>query len=325
MAFKGKIAFVNTNLITSGGILTNFEYVQELKKRGYSAAMLAKEGNEELERLYGIDHLPIELLEEFTDDDVIIANRWEQCDDLEKYKGRKIQFIQGNDLLYWKDDEKALENLKRVRNNPKWELIGVSEYVLKDWGRGIVIPNGINARFFVNHNLKRDIDIIIEGNNEHNKNIQEAIILAKNSCPSGKIVWLGRETVETEGVETISNPPQQEIPKIYQRSKVMIKLSKSEGFCLPILEAMASGCLVVTKDMGGNDFCKSGNNCWFLEDLGKPGNPTIQDLLETSDNWVHGCIAGGFKTARENTWKNSTDKLLNYLNASSRDRSKQNY
>ena len=171
MAFKGKIAFVNTNLITSGGILTNYEYCKELNMRGIDARMLANEENEVLRDVYGIASLPVSALDQFAEEDIIIANRWEQCDDLEKFKGRKIQFVQGDDALYWKDDEKALENLKRVRNNPKWELIGVSDYVLKDWKRGKVIPNGINERFFKDLGLERDIDILIEGNNEFNKNI----------------------------------------------------------------------------------------------------------------------------------------------------------
>ena len=269
-----RIAFVNNNLITCGGILTNYEYVKELRQRGFEADLYANEDNAELRRVYGLDIKPIGFLEGFTDGDSIIANRWEQCDELEKFKGRKIQFIQGNDALYWKDDAKALENLKRIRNNPNWELIGVSDYVLKDWGRGIVIPNGINDRFFIQHGLERDIDALIEGNNEHNKQIRVAINKAKEDGHK-RIVWLGRETIPVEGVECITNPPQEEIPKIYQRAKHFYKYSISEGFCLPLLEAELSGCIIHTHDMGGNKFDK---------------------------------------LAKEYTWKNSTDKLLEYLN-----------
>ena len=270
-----KIGFINSSLITCGGILTNYEYVKELRQRGIKADLYADVGNEELERVYGIKHNMVSELIGFSEDDCIIANRWEQCDDLERYKGRKIQFIQGNDLLYWKDDAKATDNLKRVRNNHKWELIGVSEYVLKDWGRGMVIPNGINDRFFIQHGLERDIDALVEGNNEHNKNIMFAIEQAKADGHK-KIVWLGRETIPVEGVECITNPPQEEIPKIYQRSKHFYKYSHSEGFCLPIVEALASGCEVHTWDQGHN----------FPEDL----------------------------DPKEYNWTKATQKLLKYLN-----------
>jgi len=243
------IAFVNTNLITCGGIITNYEYVKELRKRGIEANLYANEGNAEMERVYGIKHTPLSELKT-TEKDVIIANRWEQCEDLNKYQGRKIQFVQGRDTDFYKNHT-SLPQLIATRNDPRWELIGVSEYCLQDWGRGTVVPNGINERFFKDYGVERDIEALVEGNNEPNKNIPYAIEQAKKDGHQ-KIVWMGRETCPVEGVETITNPPQEEIPKIYQRAKHFYKYSISEGFSLPILEALLSGCEVHTHDQGHN-------------------------------------------------------------------------
>lgn len=289
-----KIAFVNSNLILCGGIITNYEYVSRLKQRGFDARLLSNTGNEDLEKYYSLPNEPIETLKEWSDDDVIIANRWEQIKDLEKYKGIKIQFVQGDDTIYYQNHS-DLPKLIEARNNQKWRLIGVSLYALKNWKRGMVIPNGINERFFNIIGLERDIPCLVEGNDEPNKNIPYAIEQARNF--SDDITWLGRETHE-RGVKTITNPPQREIPFIYQRAKHFFKYSHSEGFSLPILEAMASGCIVHTRNMGGNDFCIDGFNCW------------MNSYDESQNDFI---IRNAKQTAQDYSWERSIDNLTQYI------------
>jgi hypothetical protein len=246
------IAYVNDALITCGGIITNFEHCRELRKRGYDAFISANGRNPQLEKEYpDVPVYPITKLSQLQDEDVLIANWWMQCDQLINYKGKKFQFVQGNDLKAYIGDELKAKCLK-TRQDPRWKLIAVSQYAGEWTGREFqIVPNGISERFFIQHNLNRDIDALIEGNNEPNKNILYSINEAKKDGHK-RIVWLGRETQPIAGVETITNPPQQEIPKIYQRAKHFYKHSLSEGFCLPILEAKASGCIIHTWDQGNN-------------------------------------------------------------------------
>ena len=68
------IAFVNTNLITCGGIITNFEYVKELKLQGFEADIFAEEGNNELENFYQIRIRRLSELN-LTDNDILILNK----------------------------------------------------------------------------------------------------------------------------------------------------------------------------------------------------------------------------------------------------------
>ena len=249
-----KVAFVMDQILACGGVKIPFGYVRELKKLGFEADIYANGRNEDLERYYGIIPKPISELSSFSSNDVIIAVWWMQVEELEKYKGIKIQFVQGNDPLAYTKGESLYFEVKRIRKKLNWEILAVSDYAGSWTGRKFtVIPNAIDDVFFEELGMERDIDALIEGNNEPNKNIDYSINLAK-SHGHKKIVWLGRETKETSGVETITNPPQNEIPSIYQRSKNFYKHSLSEGFCLPIIEAMASGCEIFTQDMGGNNF-----------------------------------------------------------------------
>jgi glycosyltransferase involved in cell wall biosynthesis len=51
--------------------------------------------------------------------------------------------------------------------------------------------------------------------------------------------------------EALLRPSQEEFIKIYRRSKVFLLLSEAEGFSLPPLEAMGSGCVPLCRDSGG--------------------------------------------------------------------------
>jgi glycosyltransferase involved in cell wall biosynthesis len=296
------IAFTTTNTITCGGLLVVFEYVKRLKARGYEADIFAEEGNPELEKSFGIEVQPFSKVLDLTADDTIIAVRWEQCEYLSPLPCKKFQLVQGDDIALLGDDVTRAE-CSKWRKDERWNLIGVSQFVLMRWGRGVVVPNGVNERFFQRLNLPRDIDVLVEGNNEINKNIGVALQIAKDSGAK-TIVWLGRETVPVEGVECISNPKQEDIPALYQRAKVMIKLSKSEGFCLPILEAMASGSLVATTNMGGNDsWCVEGSNC-IMDNL---ANEIKEHLENGKHRWV---IEKAYITARQFEWEKSVSQLL---------------
>lgn len=287
-------------------MLVPFEYISRIKKLGIETDIFAEEGNPDIEAFYGISVRPLSELQT-TENDVIIATRWEQCERLNHLPGKKFQFVQGDDWQLLGESQRELCSF--WRNHPDWSLIGVSRYVLMRWNRGEVISNGINERFFTQPTNK-DIDILIEGNNEPNKNIEESLDIAlavKKQRPETRIAWLGRETYPVEGVECFTNPKQEEIPGIYQRSKVMIKLSKSEGFCLPILEAMASGCLVVTTTMGGNDdWCEHEKNCLMISDCF-----AIDEIKEHLENGKHRwLVARGKTTAKESDWSKSISKMI---------------
>lgn len=288
-----KIAFVSGgNLIICGGIIVPFEYVSRLKQQGYEADIYSDERNPVLENFYHCQSRPSSDLSSFTDDDVIILIRWESAEWAKQFKGKKYQFVQGNDLVLIGESER--EKCKVSRNDPVYSLLGVSQYSLDTWNRGKVVPNGVNERFFRLDGRFRDIEVLIEGNDDTNKNIAEAIAFAKGMVIGGqKIAWMARSTtpnsnLDISGIEKIENPAQEEIPGIYQRAKKFIKLSKTEGFCLPILEAMASGCVVYTRPMGGNDFCVyegSGHNCY---DVDRPFNPApnmIKNARQTAESF----------------------------------------
>lgn len=297
-----KTAFVFDGLPTCGGVKVPFEYASRMK----DTYIVANNDNLELQKYYGVERKPMAFLFEFTPEDNIIMCWWPQEDVLRKFEGRKVQFLQGNDLDAY-SERKTREECLATRQREDWELLAVSEFAGKWTNRPFtVVPNGLPERFFVEQAGHRDIDILIEGRYEPNKGIDEAIVLAKRTGAK-KIAWLGVDAFDLGGVAAIKNPPQEEIPNIYRHAKVFLKLSKSEGFCLPILEAMASGCLVVTHDMGGNDFCTAENS--ILD------NHTDHiDRFLAGDDYSE-IIKKGRKTAEEMTWEKSVAKMEAFLSS----------
>ena len=214
---QNSIDFLFDELITCGCTLSAFELCEALREQGQECNIVSKHPNKELEDYFKIESV-------------------------RKKIGTTITFtpkLVGDYAYVRTKDGRWL--------NHQEPIIAVSKYI-KDWIGGSVIGNGTHKRF-KNLNIERDIDILIEGNHEPNKNIEETIKEAKKLGKN--IVWFGRHTIPVPGVHNITNPSIESIPQLYNRSKVLLKMSKNEGWSRPIAEATQCGCKVINKN-GGN-------------------------------------------------------------------------
>lgn len=74
------------------------------------------------------------------------------------------------------------------------------------------------------------------------------------------------ELAREPGIRYVVAPSDRELNELLNRATAFLQTSRHEGFCLPILEAMAAGCPVVCTDAHGNrDFCVNGQNCLISE------------------------------------------------------------
>jgi glycosyltransferase involved in cell wall biosynthesis len=297
------IIFHFGELATCGPVIQSYGLVNKLNELGIEACICSNHENNDLKARKENESI----LDQTKNDDIIIANWWRDIPKLEKFKGRKIQWVRTRDKE---------EGAKRTRQREGWKIIANSEYS-GDWIEKpyTIIPNYVHPRFFEEKETKRDIDVLIEGNYEPNKNIDETLEIAKKI--GSKIMWFGRQTKPVEGVYCIINPRQEDIPKLYNRSKVFLKLSHSEGFSTSILEAMASGCLVVTRDMGGNDYCWPLLNCWFIMNTEKDPITLGQDRDDSE------IIKSAKKTASQYTIDNTINKLLKFIDEKNSTKKKQ--
>ena len=79
---------------------------------------------------------------------------------------------------------------------------------------------------------------------------------------------------------TSSRPTDEEVNELFNQATVFVQTSTHEGFCLPPLEAMATGGAVVCTDAHGNrDFCVDGENCLMPEPTVEAVSAAIGRLL----------------------------------------------
>jgi glycosyltransferase involved in cell wall biosynthesis len=88
--------------------------------------------------------------------------------------------------------------------------------------------------------------------------------------------WLANRA----GVEYVERPSDADVNRLYNAATIFVQTSRHEGFCLPLLEAMAAGTPVVCTDADGNrDFCRDGENCLLVDRTPEAVGAAIVRLL----------------------------------------------
>lgn len=213
------VSFLCKELLPCGAVLSTFELAQALNRYGVDAYIVSAYNNPEYERFF-----QVEVKREPVGTTVAVSPRCE-----------------GEWAYVRTRDERWLQHESRK--------IVVSGY-LRDWlGDGVIIGNGTHERFF-NQHIDRDIDVLVTGNYEANKNMEATLERAKSI--GGRVVWFGRSVVPSAGIETVENPGLLEIPRLYNRAKCFLTMSRNEGWGRPVAEAMACGVPDVINENGGN-------------------------------------------------------------------------
>ncbi|MEP7335836.1 MAG: glycosyltransferase family 4 protein, partial [Actinomycetota bacterium] len=115
------------------------------------------------------------------------------------------------------------------------------------------------------------------------------------------------------GARYVESPSDAGVNQLLNEATVFLQTSTHEGFCLPPLEAMATGGAVVCTDAHGNrDFCVDGVNCLMPEPTIESvaaavsrllGDPGLRDRLGRA----------GLETAAHYAWEHRIDQLEGFL------------
>ena len=125
-------------------------------------------------------------------------------------------------------------------------------------------------------------------------------------------LWLfGVEPEVGSDVATHSyeGPSDAEVNGLLNRATAFVQTSAHEGFCLPILEAMATGLPVVCTDAHGNrDFCRDGENCLMPDASPRAVADALQRIL--GDPALRERLAAdGRRTAERYGWQRQLDEI----------------
>ncbi len=276
-----------------------------------------------------IDNISISIVGEVSsqtlpDADIIIASNPATAyaiSNIPPSKGKKIYLIQGHENWVTTDEE-YLNNTYRLGfiniTISEW----LAEIVRKAGGKvAAVIPNGID------HNIFK-IKIPPEARNPYSisfmyhpaefkgaRDILSALQIVRNEFqdklqvsafsvykkPSNFPLW----------INFIHKPSRQQLAdEIYNRSAIFVNASHQEGFCLPLAEAMSSGCAAVTVDSGGiREYAQHQFNALISppEDISQISKNVLTLIKDSTQRIMLARQAS--ETLKKFTWQTSGDKL----------------
>lgn len=259
---------------------------------------------------------------EFFPDEIIVGVGMWSCAELGRLSfihNPKLQYLRG--ITPWLQNrmEKAVSlNIPKVAVSSH-----VAEYVrLYTGGKDVlgIIPNGVKLEEYYpgdHQNERNGIGTMYGSAFPKDPDTILALLgRMRESLPNVPqyIFGLGPRPKEIPKRNYVRLPSVQEARRIYSRCKVWIVASRSEGFGMPILEAMACGCAVVATDCGGpRDIIKDGET-GFLVQVGNVEQLFYRVKTLLADHKLRQkFIVQSKKTVKKFNWKNSIEQLEKVL------------
>jgi glycosyltransferase involved in cell wall biosynthesis len=175
-----------------------------------------------------------------------------------------------------------------------------------DPARVEVIPWGVDHTRFVPSQLPREPFLLYPANRWPHKNhavLFEALALVRRARPELTLVLTGagHEPGGPPGVDARGHVSDDELARLYATASALVFPSLYEGFGLPPLEAMASGCPVAAARAGALP-----EVCGDAARLFDPHSPSeiaeaVLEVLERPDEWRE----KGLRRAAEFTWEDA--------------------
>lgn len=323
-----RVVFVLNATSVSGGIRIVFELANGLSERGFDVEIWALEEapvwfdlRVPLRHYHNYDDLLLSLRNV---DAIKVATWWETAQVVwlaSVNHGLPVYLIQEFETWFYPDDPVAQA---AVVSSYRREFISLTEASyqqaeLAEVGvRSHLIPNGYDEIVFKRlPEIQRDTDSVLAlGRSFFQKNFAmtaEAWLLLGDARPN-LVLFGGEPDILVDARVTYhERPTDEEVNLLYNSAAVFIQTSRHEGFCLPILEAMAAGAAVITTDSHGNrDFCRDGENCIVVpqDDPGELAR-AIRHLLD--DPAERRRLAdNALRTAESHTWSRILDRVSEF-------------
>ena len=265
------------------------------------------------------------------DGDVVIATWWETAEwvaQLSPSKGAKVYFIQHNEREM---NNQPVERVAATYRLPmrkiavsKW-LVGMVRDEFGDPDTALV-PCAIDPEAF--HAPPRgkqptpSVGVMYSLDRFKGCDISlKAFELAQKQVPNLRLISFGSTPVSRElplppGATFHFQPPQEQIRQIYASCDGWLFGSRSEGFGLPILEAMACRTPVIATPAGAAPELLAKGGGFLLDSAdSEPMAAAIVRLCSTSDNDWRAMSDHAYATVASYTWDDATDLFETALKA----------
>ncbi|MCP4607825.1 MAG: glycosyltransferase family 4 protein [Planctomycetes bacterium] len=332
-----KIAFILPGGGRSGGVKCTVKVANGLLRKGHRVRLLVNKGGRsprtQLRNIWlrarhtdGNDWLNLfkGSLEKFSNiercvfgnNEIVVASGW--------WAGTELRRINHNRIIKVHHVRGILKDADQMRaawgeNVPKIVVASfLQDSIDQICGQKVcaIIPDGIDAEEFypsVPENQRNGVGTIFgKGYHKDPETVLGILEGLKTSCPKipQRVFSANRKPKNIPREIYHRLPSLEKAREIYSRSLVWFLGSYSEGFGLPVLEAMACGCAVVSTSCGGpRDIINDGEN-GFLVNVGDVEQIVhrVQELLDDGELRQR-FVKKSKETLKKFSWERSINKL----------------
>jgi glycosyltransferase involved in cell wall biosynthesis len=319
-----RIVYVTQDTGVGGGHRVIFQHLNGLAARGHHAELWSLTGPPDWFDL----QVPVREFESYGDlvaaldplDAIKVATWWNTAAPVWQASVRRgvaAYFVQDIETSYYDADDAAVHAAVLASYRPEFHVLTTSQWVaarLQELGaRPAIVPPGLDMdRFFPLHRERHDRALLAVGRSNPLKNFPLTLDAYRALPDPRPELWLyGIEPALGDAVSARYHvaPSDAEVNELLNTATAFVQTSRHEGFCLPVLEAMATGAPVVCTDADGNrDFCQDGDNCLMPAAEPRAVRDALQRVLD-DDALRARLAAGALRTARDYDWSRRLDDL----------------
>jgi GT2 family glycosyltransferase/glycosyltransferase involved in cell wall biosynthesis len=329
---KLRVAYVTEGTGIGGGHRDIFEHLNRLLDRGHEVSLYTLGDTPDWFELRAPVH-SFEFYDELIDalaglDAIKVATWWNTAAPVwyaSVLHGIPVYFVQDIETSYYPDDESArYAVLDSYR--PEFRYMTISSWNrerLRELGLDAeLIPPGIDLDTFRPlPGVERREDMLLAlGRSNPLKNLPltvdawRAMDPDTSARPELCLFGIEPELADEPGMRYVQSPTDEQVNELFNQAAVFVQTSTHEGFCLPPLEAMATGGAVVCTDAHGNrDFCIDGENCLMPEADREAVGDALARLVADRDLRAR-LGRAGIATAASYAWELRIDALEAFLN-----------
>ena len=324
---KLRVVYVTEDTGVGGGHRDIFEHLNRMRERGHDVKLFTLGDQPDWFDLQA----PVHTFEDYDDltaalaleDAIKVATWWNTGTPVwtaSILRGIPVFFVQDIETSYYPDDERNRHAvLAGYRNEFRYMTIsGWNADRLRELGlESTLVPPGIDLDTFrpLDSVERRDDMLLALGRTNPLKNLPLTIGAWKALPGEPELCLFGIEPElgPEHGTRYVERPSDAGVNDLFNEATVFVQTSTHEGFCLPPLEAMATGGAVVCTDSHGNrDFCVDGENCLMPEPTVAAVSGAIARLL--ADPKLRAKLGeAGRVTAADYTWERRIDELEAFL------------
>jgi GT2 family glycosyltransferase len=323
-----RIVYVTESTDIYGGHRDIFEHLNRLAARGHDVSLYSLGREPEWFDL-GVPTRMFPDYEALVDalaplDAIKVATWWKTARPVwlaSVLHGTPVYFVQDIEASYYPDDE-GMRLRVLASYQTEFRYLTISTWIrdrLQELGveAQLVSPGVDLATFHPRGGVARREDMLLAAGRSHPLKNLPLTLAAWHALgeprPELRLFGAEPELASKPGIVFERTPSDDRLAELFCEAGVFVQTSTHEGFCLPILEAMASGTPVVCTDADGNrDFCVDGENCLMVADRAEDVAAAVARVLADQALGKR-LAAAGIRTAGEYSWESRIDALERFF------------